>query len=302
MIRVRVVVPNPDQVLAAGAFGAGALIAMESSATEDGTYAALATSPTQAVVSGTYVYEFDDAAGDATTWYRWRFTDSGGATTLGNYSDPVQGEEFSSPQPPESYATLDELLLSYGTKVTASGKQLARMAELLKTAATQVNEKMGWDFWNHLGETRYYDGDGTNVLCEHEGINDISAATLSLSWDLGQTFTDLAATDWYAEPLNPRPGYPWFHLRLRPYATYTFFPAGYRTIKLAGAAFGWQKPPRSAAEANLQRARQLIAADPSLSGIAGPEELGRVMASNRIPDAMYQLQRDLDPKNLGTWH
>ncbi len=69
MIRVDVWLPDPASVLAAGAFGAGALIRLESGPAETGPFVEITTI---AVVNTTVEYTFWDTAGDNTTWYRWR--------------------------------------------------------------------------------------------------------------------------------------------------------------------------------------------------------------------------------------
>ena len=84
-------VANADELLATEAYGAGALLRWESSAAEAGTYV---EGGTEALVSGTTLYDVWDAAGIETTWYRTRVSDAAG-TTFSAYSDarsPVRSD------------------------------------------------------------------------------------------------------------------------------------------------------------------------------------------------------------------
>jgi hypothetical protein len=67
VIRIDVWLPDPAGALATGAFGAGALIRIERSATVGGVYAEVATLP---LVATTLAYTYWDPTGDDTTWYR----------------------------------------------------------------------------------------------------------------------------------------------------------------------------------------------------------------------------------------
>ena len=84
MRHLEIEVTNADELLATEAYGAGALLRWESSATEAGTYV---EGGTEALVSGTTLYDVWDAAGIETTWYRTRISDAAG-TTFSAYSDP----------------------------------------------------------------------------------------------------------------------------------------------------------------------------------------------------------------------
>ena len=64
MIRVDVWLPDPASVLATGAFGAGALIRIESGASSAGPWTEVQTLP---VVSTTVQYQWWDSAGTGST-------------------------------------------------------------------------------------------------------------------------------------------------------------------------------------------------------------------------------------------
>ena len=93
----------PDDALTG--YGAGAILRVQSSATETGTFANLTT---VAVVAATYQYETWDAAGDKTTWYRWRI-ENAAATETGDWSAAFQGwDPAVAARNAGSYATLDD--------------------------------------------------------------------------------------------------------------------------------------------------------------------------------------------------
>lgn len=292
MIRVRIPVGDPDGLLAG--FGALAVLRLESSATEAGTYAEI---DTETIVAGAYLYTLWDDDGDQTTWYRWRASNATPAAPAdySEYAAPFQGQDVNALHA-VSYATLDQLLNTYGQR-TVDGRKLGRYADLLEAATAQLTDEISIDFFRHPEpsgtEVRYLDGNGRDRLCVHEGIRTAEGGTLALSWDGGASYTDLLETDWYLEPANPQPGYPYDHIRLAPagVGSYHTFPGGRRRVK-ATLAFGWPRVPATAREAVLERARQLIAADPSGSGgPVGPEELGQMVGPIRMPDPLYRLVR-----------
>lgn len=93
---VTLLVEEPDQILNAGLYGAGAVIRLQTSATEDGVFADVTgtgSTPTTAVVTATRSYLAYDPAGIVSSWYRTRF-ENAGATRLSDWSDPFQvGDE-----------------------------------------------------------------------------------------------------------------------------------------------------------------------------------------------------------------
>jgi hypothetical protein len=76
-------------LLDANAYGAGALLRWESSATVDGVYV---EGGTIALVADVSLYDVWDPAGAVGTWYRTRISDAGG-TTFSAYSSPFQTAE-----------------------------------------------------------------------------------------------------------------------------------------------------------------------------------------------------------------
>jgi hypothetical protein len=84
---------DTDEVLAVTGYGPGALIVLETSATSDGTYAAVtgpASTPSVAVVAGDRFYEMYDGNGASTSWYQIRYESADGLT-FSDWSPPFQG-------------------------------------------------------------------------------------------------------------------------------------------------------------------------------------------------------------------
>lgn len=79
-------VPNPDQLLNAGAYGAGAVVQIQSGAALAGPFA---DDGTVAIVTNVTSYTHYDSDGTSSTWYRTRYENATG-TTVSDWSDPFQ--------------------------------------------------------------------------------------------------------------------------------------------------------------------------------------------------------------------
>lgn len=79
-IRVTLPITTPSAtVLLTGIYGAGAVLRVQSSASETGTFADLTgvgSTPTIAIVTGTEAYTAQDPDGGSTRWYRSRIENS----------------------------------------------------------------------------------------------------------------------------------------------------------------------------------------------------------------------------------
>lgn len=93
---LKVIVENPDEILNAGLYGAGAIIRVQTSATEAGAFADVTgtgSTPTIAVVTGVRSYTGYDPNGTSTSWYRTRY-ENVGATRLSDWTPAFQiGDE-----------------------------------------------------------------------------------------------------------------------------------------------------------------------------------------------------------------
>lgn len=89
---LNVTVPNPDEILNNGAYGANADIRVQSAPTQNGVYADLSgtgSTPLIPVVTDQVSYSAYDPNGLTTDWYRTRF-ENVGATRLSDWSEPRQ--------------------------------------------------------------------------------------------------------------------------------------------------------------------------------------------------------------------
>ncbi len=131
-IKVTVGPLDPDDILDAGNYGAGAIIRLQTATTEAGTYANVTGSgstPTKAIVSPTRLYDMWDRNGIAnSSWYRVRYENAGGTITSA-WSDSFQGEDA-----PTWYVTGDELLAHAG--ITAPSGNDSNWAD---TCAQAIN-------------------------------------------------------------------------------------------------------------------------------------------------------------------
>lgn len=124
---LKIGVPNPDELLAAGAYGAGALIRVERSPTGGSGYAEIGTTT---IVVATTSYAYDDSSGVDGSWYRTRYSNAGN-TLQSSYS-----AEFQASSTVPMYAMLSAAKLRLGildTDVSAD--------TLLGSLCDQVN---GW--------------------------------------------------------------------------------------------------------------------------------------------------------------
>ena len=91
-IKVEIEVEDPDALLNAGMYGAGAVIRLQWSATAAGSYADVSgtgSTPTIALVTLTDSYTGYDPVGTSSTWYRTRY-ENAGATRLSDWSAVFQ--------------------------------------------------------------------------------------------------------------------------------------------------------------------------------------------------------------------
>lgn len=294
MIRVDAWLPDPVSVLATGAFGAGALIRIESGPTNSGSWTEVQTLP---VVATQVQYQWWDTVGIGTTWYRWRVSNAGN-TTDSPYSVAFQGTNPAAFAPPVSYATMDDVLATFETPIT-DARKLRRLASLLGTATSQVIEACGHrDYFQHPATgtaTWTMDGDGGDTLHLHEGL--VSLSLLELSFNGGLTFVPVDAADYVlrgdspyvAEPIPD--GEPAFHVRFTGFGKYVTFVPTIRAARLTGVR-GWPAIPSSLVEATTQRDRQLAFASAGYSGgdAGGPDEYGRISTTDRFwPQSLYNF-------------
>jgi len=115
-------VPNPDQLLNVSAYGAGAVIQVQSGAAEAGPFA---DDGTVAIVAGTTSYTYFDTDGATTTWYRTRY-ENVGETVVSDWSTPFITDEASSVG---RYVTVADLKLRLGRPGTTDDALLDQICD-----------------------------------------------------------------------------------------------------------------------------------------------------------------------------
>lgn len=291
-VKVVFVIPAPDDIITG--YGASPVARIQFSATETGVFADLAATPTEAIVAATHRYEHWDAAGSATTWYRWRPENAAGTET-GDWSQPFQGIEAAvAAQNSGSYASIDDFLLHVG-QIPTDTRRLAAIERALVSSREELDLEIGRDAFRHPQsgtEVRTFHSKGGSLLHVHLGI--VSLTTVEVRETTNGTWIALDSDDWWLEgrvgELTVPAGEPYWHVQLSDLSTYTTFPMGENRIRLTGA-FGWPRPSARHVQGNIAFARQRIAADPSFpGGIVGQSELGAPVGSNRLPDAVWRLK------------
>lgn len=242
-------VENPDELLNAGAYGSGAIVRVQWSATETGTFADISgtgSTPTVPIVAATTAYTAYDPAGTSSTWYRTRY-ESATAARLSDWSDPFQtgGEEGGSIS---SLYDIKQRLKIAATDTTDDELLL----EFIRRTATGI---MGWTgrrfVRDPLSGTRTFLVDVTcsgRVLRIPRGIATatlLEIATTSQP-ESGGTYTSALAADWFLRPIEEDRdfGWPATEIVLSDMATgsVTTFTKGYNAVRWTGA-MGWSEIP-----------------------------------------------------------
>ena len=239
-IILRISVDNPSELLNAGAYGAGAVMRVQSSATEAGVYADISgtgSTPTVALVATTRAYTGYDPAGTTTTWYRTRYENAGG-TILGDWSDSFQTgvggltsldavkrdlEKLSTD------TTVDDILLDYITEISDYIHGHTQRSFLPDTTTVYLFD--GYDAVDR----------GRSILVP-QGVQ--SLTTLEVASNTGGSFTTLASTDFFLRPSvqDRSPGWPATEVRLSDTGSLPYFYPGIANIQATGV-FGFASVP-----------------------------------------------------------
>ncbi len=301
MIRADAWVPDPASLLAAGAFGAGALVRWERSDDAATTWLEVSTA---AIASGQAQYTLWDSAGTAASLYRWRVSNAGN-TAVSPYSAAAPGTSPTDSASGLAYADLGDVLGLFQTAITGAAtgdaRKLSRLQELLLRSTDELIREMGGrDYFRRPAsgdKTWTQDGDGTPILHVHQGL--VSLTTLEVSFDLGISYLTVDSSFWElrgADPHKTEPipyGEPYFHVRLKPWGPYPLFIRGASTVRLTGGE-GWGAIPAALREGCAERTRQLAYADPSFSGsIPGPDEYAAGgSTTDRWPRTTWNFMRN----------
>lgn len=239
---LRIRVENSSDLLNTGAYGAGAIIRVQSSTTQTGTFANVTTA---ALVSGTASYTAYDASGTSTTWYRLRY-ESSNAATLSDWADPFEAV-------PATYASLedakqrlnipstdttdDENLLQFCVNVTAFIENYTHR-QFLPDAPDGTSTTYTFDGYDAVESGR--------CLLIPTGIRSISL--LEVATTTGGTFQTMTSGDYFIRPTVQErdPGWPGTEVWITDIPTagdpVPFFPPGFANVRITGT-FGWAACP-----------------------------------------------------------
>jgi hypothetical protein len=135
VIHLEVTVQNAAELLAAEAYGPGALLRWESAALQAGPWA---EGGTVALVSGTTVYDVWDSAGlPGVTWYRTRVSDSGG-TTFSAFTAPRLGGTGSTVTPEMLMALVSTTLSEQDVQALIDREEAALARQVTQLAGSRV--------------------------------------------------------------------------------------------------------------------------------------------------------------------
>ena len=238
---VRVTVENPDELLNTSAYGAGAIVRLQSGSAEAGPFVNEATAP---IVAGTRSYTLYDTDGATSAWYRTRYENAGGTITS-DWSEAFQAgaEEaggicslYDVKQAlNETGAEHDEELAELIGEVTAdlaghTGRRFVR-SPLSGTTTVVMDVELGG-----------------RCLRVPQGIASLTALEVASESqpETGGTYTTVATTDWMLRPAahDRLAGWPATEIVIRDNATgaVTEFTAGYNAARLT-VALGWDRVP-----------------------------------------------------------
>ena len=284
-------VDDPDDLITG--YGAGAKVRIEratSSAFADATEIAALT-----LVSGQTQYEYWDAAGLDTSWYRSRYSATGGAPFSG-YSDGFQIGA------PRTYATLDALR-EYIKLPDDRDDNL--LTDLLRQATDYLTTKMRRDVFRHPPisgtETRLFNGAGSSELAIPVGLIPGSVTTIRVAGGTGGDFTALVAADWAIPETSPYVGVggtietrPASYLDLTDIAGVDSWYKGFATAEIT-AAFGFPAIPSMVEKATLDLAREWYRQGPGGGGPVGVNQYGTPLFAAGMPktvaDAIAEFGR-----------
>lgn len=242
---LKIVVENASELLNAGAYDTGALVRVQWSATETGTFADVSgtgSTPTIALVAGTRVYTGYDPAGAVSTWYRTRY-ENAGATRLSDWSAAFQVGDETGGYLCSLYDAKQRLGIAY-TDTTEDENILGYIAQVTRAIEGVTGR---WFSPRPLSGTTTYVMDGGrtwNTLWVPVGIRSITTlATAAVDQpDTGGTYTTISSSYYSLESAIQRSaGWPATRIRLLITSPGLFWP-GINTVQIVGA-FGWSAVP-----------------------------------------------------------
>ncbi len=293
---IALTVESPDDILNAGAYGAGALIRLQTATTEAGAYADVTgtgSTPTTVVVTGTRAYTGFDPNGTVSSWYRTRF-ENVGATRLSDYSAAFQVA-------PEGSGLICSLWdvkqrLNVGVSGTADTADDELLLEIIGQVTSEIQNYTARRFVRSPASgtsTFYFDVAFTGkTLRVPQGI--ASATTLEVATqtqpETAGTFSTVTSTDWFLRPVTAERDFGWPATSIViSDLSGSWFYAGYNTVRLTGA-IGWNTVPADvSAIAQKAVVRNFQARQSGQADLIGSSEFGSRLLRMLAPEERDQL-------------
>lgn len=292
---LKVPVESPDEILNAGAYGAGAVIRLQTSATEAGAFADVSgtgSTPTIAIVTATNSYTGYDPNGIVSSWYRTRY-ENAGATRLSDWSAAFQvGDETTG----QLCSLYDACQRMFGTSTTTANNT-EMILEIIREVSDEIEDYVGaWLAPRPTNPastmTLLFDVErlGRSLVLENGvkrvGIRTLSSlgvATISQP-ESGGTYTTATVAD---VMLRPRPTADGPAARLEflypAVGAISFFYPGYNTVSAVGSFGPASVPPRIQAVALAAVTKRFLGKETAATAI----QLG--------PDGGIRLLADVSP-------
>ena len=276
---LKLTVDNPEELLNASAFGAGALLRVEWCATQGGVYAEFATVP---LVAGTYAHTVYHAAGTASTWYRSRYSTAAPAVAA-DYSDYSATFQAGGEEGGLICSIYDvKQRLGIAPADTADDEDLL---EYIRAVTIDIETLTGRDFTGDPADrTVLVDTCSGTTLQVPQGIQSVTTLQVATTDqpDTGGTYTALVAGAWVLRPgtFSRSPGWP--------ATAITRIDGGWFSDAINGAEItgrlGWAAVPANIARVGANavvrawRARSSGGADLAIAGPDGGMRMLRYMA------------------------
>ena len=294
---LKITAENTEELLNTGAYGAGAVIRLQSCATIGGAYADVSgtgSTPTIAIVSGTEVYSGYDPTGTAVTYYKTRY-ENAGATRVSDWSAPFQAGDASTAY--ASLATFRSFIRNQATGALDVDSDLEILA--LEAAARAIDHECGRTFRLATGtptarlftagiSTGPTGGLGTRYAVDVDDFFSIAAMTVTFDASGDGDYTT-ATTGYRALPVYSGA------MRM-PFRSLVFdrgvVPPLWQDGVSVLADWGWDTYPPNVVTANLIQASRFLKRRDSPYGVAGSPEMGNELRllSKLDPDVEMLLR------------
>jgi hypothetical protein len=191
----------------------------------------------------------------------------------------------------ESYATFTDVDREL-SRAETEPRIIDRIEHALVVATDKLNQELGFDFFLHASGAWYprrIDID-RHVIHAHAGIVSVTG----IRFRTGRTadWEDFEDTDWDLETWANHPNAPYDHIVLNGTGTLrSSWPTGYERLVEVTGERGWATPPTLAVDANVDWARQDMAADRTFpGGTQTPDQTG-FPARTVLPDSVIRLRQ-----------